>query len=87
MAYTLWDAVSFPRAHDDQSEICGERSIMRVSGIKRQVESRRKLEYFGTGILQLAAQRIMLRLRDFEIRGVVESEFAPPSESLRPTPS
>ena len=83
----LGDAIRFAETHEDESEIRGKRGIVDVDGVEREVVPRGEFNDFGTGGLQFADQRDVLRLGLLEVGGVMETKFAPACDPFRLVPS
>jgi hypothetical protein len=79
--------VRFSRAHQNQAEICGQGSIMSISGIEREPVAGGQFDDFRPRGRQFANQHSMLRLGDFKIRRAVKSQITPPGDLLWPVPS
>src|SRR5271154_6958687 len=81
------DAVGLAGAHQYEAEVGGQRGIVGVDGVERKIFGGGELDDFGARRFQLADKHGVLRLRDFEIRGVMESEVAPGRDAFRLVPS
>jgi hypothetical protein len=71
----------------DEAIIGSQGRVVGVDRIERKIESRRQLEYLGSGGLKLAAKFVMLRLRGREIRRVEEAQLLPAIRDGRQVPS
>jgi len=79
--------VRFAGPHKNQTEIGSQRGVVGVDGVEGKIVGCRKLEHFCARGYQLANQRGVLRLRGFDVGGMMESEVAPRGQALRLIPA
>ena len=79
--------VRFAGMHEDQAEIGGERGIVGVDGIEREMVVRRQFDYFRAGEFEFVGQSGVLGLRLCEYRFVMKAKFAPGGEARWLVPS
>src|SRR5690349_5921 len=79
-------AIRLAWAHEDDAEITGQRRIVRVDGVQRQIDRSGQFQNLGPRIRQLPTEFVVLLRGEIEVWWVMESQLPPTCDSFWPIP-
>ena len=81
------DAVRLAGAHEDQAEVGGERGVVGIDRVEREIRRGGEFDDFRAGGREFVAERVVLRLGGGEVGRMMKAEFAPARDAFGLIPS